>query len=553
LAPDATNTPSRNRFRKVRKRSLKLEHFSRLSRKITNLGTSELLRKGRFAAIFINVTVLIGAMSCWAETPKPAFPEAQGGGATSVGGRGGVVLEVTNLEDTGPGSLRACVEATGPRTCVFRVAGLITQHSDLSVNKAFLTVAGQTAPGEVILGGPGNKGFTLRVSTHDVVIRYLTISADDLSTPSGPSTGTIGFAVVNGNNYNIVLDHVTSRWAGNKMWITSSNYVGPNRSITTSWSLFYEPHAGHPVGPGTAGNPQGCPTAPPEPVLPNPCFSALETDIDFHHNVLVNISHRIPETDNRSVRWVNNLTFNWAFYAFAGLGGEALDIIGNKWVRGNLNGTAQAHEIHVTEKSPEVLGNPSIFVSGNIGPNQLDPNGEQYRMVSHISGENGYENGEIPDTWKRQAPLPSTEIPIVADSATNLDAILLPTVGNSQHLDCAGGWVKHRDDADSRIIAQYQSQGPGGFWPNGITTTGARALPLPTPEAPWQDRPVTHFTACTESLHDGIPDEWKEMQGLSTSKRDLFKSVASDGYTVLEHYLDGLPMPAVHGKREKHR
>ncbi len=145
----------------------------------------------------------------------------------------------------------------------------------------------------------------------------------------------------------------------------------------------------------------GCPNAAPDPDWRIPCFSSLETDIDFHHNMFVNISHRIPETDNKSVRWVNNLTFNWAFYAFAGLGGEALDIIGNKWVRGNLNASAQAHEIHVTEKSPEVLGNPSVFVSGNVGPNQSDPNGDQYLMVSHISGENGRENGPIPDSWKR--------------------------------------------------------------------------------------------------------------------------------------------------------
>jgi pectate lyase len=483
---------------------------------------------------------------------KPAFPEAQGGGAASLGGRGGVVKEVTSLEDSGAGSFRACVEAKGPRTCIFRVAGLITQHSDLTVNNPFLTIAGQTAPGEIILGGPGNKGFTLRVSTHDVVIRYITISPDDLETPSGPSTGTVGFGVINGNNYNIILDHVSSRWAGNKLWITGSNYVGPNRSITTSWSLFYEPHAGHPVGPGTAGNPVGCPNAAPDASLANPCFSSLETDIDFHHNVFVNISHRIPETDNKSVRWVNNLTFNWAFYAFAGLGGEALDIIGNKWVRGNLNSSAQAHEIHVTEKSPEVLGNPSVFVAGNLGPNQSDPNGDQYLMVSHISGENGHENGPIPDSWKRTAPLPATDFPIITDPATGLDAILLPTVGNSQHLDCNGRWVNHRDGADTRIIEQYQSNGPGGFWPNGITVTGRAALPLPTPAPQWQDRPVVNGEACSESLHDGIPDQWKKLQGLSTTERELYKSVAPDGYTVLEHYLSAIPVKPVRDKNRKH-
>ena len=202
------------------------------------------------AAIGASLIAMGSLAPCRAQ--KPAFPEAQGGGAASLGGRGGVVKEVTSLEDSGAGSFRACVEAKGPRTCIFRVAGLITQHSDVTVNNPFLTIAGQTAPGEIILGGPGNKGFTLRVSTHDVVIRYITISPDDLETPSGPSTGTVGFAVINGNNYNIILDHVSSRWAGNKLWITGSNYVGPNRSITTSWSLFYEPHAGHPVGPGTA-------------------------------------------------------------------------------------------------------------------------------------------------------------------------------------------------------------------------------------------------------------------------------------------------------------
>jgi pectate lyase len=483
---------------------------------------------------------LIGANLSLAQ--KPAFPGAQGGGAAAVGGRGGAVLEVTTLDDSGPGSLRACIDAKGPRTCIFRVAGLITQKSDLTANNPFLTIAGQTAPGEIIIGGPGNKGYALRVSTHDVIVRYVTFSPDDFATESGPSTGTVGFGIVNGDNYNIVLDHVTTRWAGNKMWITTSNYVGPNRSITTSWSLFYEPHAGHPVGPGTAGNPKGCPDAPPDKNLENPCFSSLETDIDFHHNVFVNISHRIPEISNRSLRWVNNLTYNWAFYAFAGLGGEALDIIGNKWARGNLNASAQAHEIHVTEKGGNILSDPSVYVSGNIGPNQSNPNVDQYAMVSHITGENGREDGPIPQRWKRYGPLPPTQFPIVVDPVQNLDAILLPTIGNSQHLSCTGAWIDHRDDADNRIINQYKSQGPGGYWPNGGTATGRGALPIPSPTAAWQDKPVISGKACVESQHDGIPDEWKKQQHLSTTKRELHKTLASDGYTILEHYLSGTPV-----------
>ena len=494
-----------------------------------------------FVRVSLSIVFLLNVATI-SSAQQPAFPGAQGGGAAAAGGRGGAVLEVTTLDDSGPGSLRACIDAKGPRTCIFRVAGLITQKSDLTANNPFLTIAGQTAPGEIIIGGPGNKGYALRVSTHDVIVRYITFSPDDFATPSGPSTGTVGFGIVNGDNYNIILDHVTTRWAGNKMWITTSNYVGPNRSITTQWSLFYEPHAGHPVGPGTAGNPNGCPNAAPDKSLDNPCFSSLETDIDFHHDMFVNISHRIPEISNRSLRWVNNLTYNWAFYAFAGLGGEALDIMGNKWVRGNLNAAAQAHEIHVTEKSSNIPGNPSVFLSGNIGPNQSNPNGDQYTMASHITGENGREDGPIPQSWKRYGPLPPTPFPIAVDPVANLEAMMLPTIGNSQHLSCTGAWVDHRDDADNRIINQYKSQAPGGYWPNGGTATGKGALPIPSPTQDWQDKPVINGKACVESQHDGIPDEWKKQQHLSTNKRDLHKTLASDGYTILEHYLSGTPV-----------
>jgi hypothetical protein len=79
-----------------------------------------------------------------------AFPGAEGYGAKSVGGKGGRVIEVTNLNDSGSGSLRACIEARGPRTCVFRVAGYIDLESEIIISHPYLTVAGQTAPGDGI-------------------------------------------------------------------------------------------------------------------------------------------------------------------------------------------------------------------------------------------------------------------------------------------------------------------------------------------------------------------------------------------------------------------
>jgi pectate lyase len=494
-------------------------------------------------------------------TPTPssspaAFPGAQGSAASSLGGRGGAAIEVTNLNDAGPGSLRACVMASAPRTCIFRVAGLFPVTSaDLRFSSPFLTVAGQTAPGEVILGGPNTGGALFGVSTHDVILRYVTLSPDNFNTPSGPDTGTTSIWIVNcpgngskttGGCYNVMIDHVTTRWSGNKSWITTSNFTpggknangsGPNHDITTQWSLDYEPHEGHPVGFGTATDETCVGTR-----ANGNCLSPYEVNIDFHHNLLVNVHHRIPENSNGSTRWINNVIFNWGWYANEWLGAEIIDAINNKYITGNLNSGAQAFPIHFTTNSPEMSGAPSVYVAGNIfgGHGANTVNSDQYgQLVNQITGENGNETGAIPGSWARPAPMPaSNAFPIIADPAANLDAVLLPTVGNSQHLDCDGNWVSHRDPADTRIIAQYQSGGSGGYWPNAVTFTGQATIPQPT--ADWQDSAVVNGTPCVESLHDGIPDQWKKNHNLSATNPNLYKTVdAKTGYTYLEEYLAG--------------
>jgi hypothetical protein len=489
--------------------------------------------------------------------PCPAFPGAAGGGAASLGGRGGVVMEVTNTNDSGTGSLRACVQASGPRTCIFRVAGVFNITSgDNYAGNPFLTIACQSAPGEVIIGGPNSNGAALRISTHDVVVRYCTFSPDNVNTPSGPDTGTVGITIVNcagdgtltaGGCFNIITDHVTTRWSGNKSWITTSNFTpavngngngdGPNHSITSQWSLDYEPHEGHPVGFGTATD-ESCVGTRANPA----CLSVYETDIDFHHDLFVNVDHRIPENSNGSTRWINNIVYNWSYYANEWLGAEIIDDINNKFVQGNLNPSAQAHPIHFTTNSPEMSGAPSVYVAGNTfgAAGSSTVASDQYgTLVAQITGENGDETGSIPSSWERSGAMEaSNAFPIVPDPTGILDTLLLGTVGNSQHVDCNGNWAAHRDAADQRIVTQYQNGGSGGFWPNGVTYTGLSTFPTPT--GGWQDNPITNFTVCQESLHDGIPDQWKTINGLSTTDPNLYNRTAPNGYTYLENYLNGV-------------
>ena len=112
-----------------------------------------------------------------AAEPLPAFPGAEGAGSTTPGGRGGRVLFVTTLADSGPGSFRAACEAEGPRIVVFRVAGTIALKSPINVRHPYLTVAGQSAPGE----GVCLRDNTFGISTHDVVVRFLRSRLGDVS------------------------------------------------------------------------------------------------------------------------------------------------------------------------------------------------------------------------------------------------------------------------------------------------------------------------------------------------------------------------------------
>ena len=149
----------------------------------------------------------------------PAFPGAEGAGANALGGRGGAVLFVTNLEDYQPGketpipgSLRAAVDTKGPRTILFRVAGTIPLKATLSVSNPFVTIAGQSAPG----GGICLKNHGMNVNTHDVIIRHLRIRPGDevgrALAKEGKDWSTDALSI-NTPSRDVIIDHCSMSWA----------------------------------------------------------------------------------------------------------------------------------------------------------------------------------------------------------------------------------------------------------------------------------------------------------------------------------------------------
>lgn len=142
------------------------------------------------------------------------------------------MLRVVHLGDSGPGSLRAAVEATGPRTVVFDIGGEIRLASPLTVRRGRITLAGQTAPG----GGITLRGQPLIIAADDVVIRHI-------RSRLGDEDGVEADAVSITRGRRIILDHISASWSIDETLSVGSRYDPPERGIydvTVQWSVIAE-------------------------------------------------------------------------------------------------------------------------------------------------------------------------------------------------------------------------------------------------------------------------------------------------------------------------
>ena len=214
-----------------------------------------------------------------------AFPTAEGFGAAAKGGRDGDLYHVTNLNDTGPGSLRAAIQtATGPRTVVFDLSGTIQLASTLSINKPFLTLAGQTAPGD----GITVAGWTTRVvNTHDVIVRYLRFRAGDANCPRMQDD-----SLQVDRSQDVILDHVSASWSIDEtLSVTNSDRITVQWSFITS-SLNLSCHEKGEHGYGSL-------------------LRYGDGHVSFHHNLYAHHRSRNPRLgDNIGLDFVNNVIYN---------------------------------------------------------------------------------------------------------------------------------------------------------------------------------------------------------------------------------------------------
>ena len=250
----------------------------------------------------------------------PAFPGAEGFGAISKGGRGGQVLEVTTLADSGPGSLRAALEADGPRMVVFRVAGIIELEDAIHIQHPYLTVAGQTAPGGgILLKGRDNTLLRLRKGVHDVVIRYLR-----LRNGSGKADGSGYDNLMITGAHNVVMDHVSMSWSTdeNASMHRKATYE-PIYNITVQRSIMAEGLAGHSNGMLVAGDADYS--------NPNQIVEAWRgvSNLSIHHNLFAHNTHRNPRVKSGGAQVINNVIYNWKHRIGMTTRGSVIDMINN--------------------------------------------------------------------------------------------------------------------------------------------------------------------------------------------------------------------------------
>ena len=516
----------------------------------------------------------------------PTFPGAEGFGAVTVGGRGGEVYHVTNLNNSGPGSFREAIEAEGPRTVVFDISGIIHLTEELHITNSNITIAGQTAPGDGIIISGETTSMTNNVS--DVLIRYIRFrrsyaDGDPFENQQGDHC-LVGMDA----KKNIMIDHVSASWGlDENMSIyrcvrTGTTSLYPTNNITIQWCIISE-----------ALNPDGH------------AFGATwgGRGSNQHHNLLAcNVGRNPSISFSDFMDYRNNVIFNWRDRSMDGGGDEAhVNVINNYYKPGpatgyNWNWSLPAPELKVRIVKPEIrtwdnaeaLGldkktryaGPGVvgywYVDGNVMEGHPEVTNDNWEGMSLVDGT--YYRGvqwdavvqpypgigpELTDTfpeWKGDymndhlewvkvdAPhthVETPEYPNDPDDGTNGELFVMPDLpviatqtayGAFQSvLEGAGAIYPVRDTVDTRTVDMVAT---------GIATSGSRSNGIinhPDEVGGFPTISVVQRPSDWDTDQDGMPDAWEIVRSLDPSDdSDRNDDYDDDGYTNLEEYLNDI-------------
>jgi hypothetical protein len=466
----------------------------------------------------------------WAAKPEDlpqskiaAFPGAEGGGAFSFGGRGGKVYVVTSLADSGPGTFRWACEQGGARTVVFNVAGIIQLKSPVIIRAPYITIAGQSAPGD----GVCIAGESVWINTHDVVVRYMRFRR-------GATEVTRRDDALGGNPVgNIMIDHVSASWGlDENMSIYRHVYDRggtkqeklPTVNVTIQNSIFSEAldTYNHAFGSTIGG-----------------------LNSTFMRNLWANNIARNPSVGMYGdFGFVNNVVFNWwNRSADGGDNNSKYSFINNYFKPGPITPKDKpiGHRILKPESGRDAK-NASTFGKAYVTGNIVEGN----EKVTADNWAGGVQIEDMEDAGKH------TEAIRVNDPMPMAKVSLLATKDAYNYvLENAGAALPKRDAVDKRIIETVKT-GKISYVEGGKTHIGDKFIKRRLPDDSYKQGIIVHpsqvggypeykGTPYKDSDGDGMPDVWETKHGLnSKSAADASQDRDKDGYTNIEEYLNSL-------------
>lgn len=415
-----------------------------------------------------------------------AFPTAEGFGAGALGGRGGKAIYVVNTNETGPGSLRACVEASGPRICIFRTGGtIVLRDRSLVVRNPFLTIAGETAPGGgiAIRNGEAQTRPSLEIMTNDVIIRHIRLRPGPHAVEACCSGG---LGMYSKAAKDIMLDHISASWGADE---TIDSEDASN--FTWQWGIASEPLLRG--GPGKKNRAR------------NMLFTK-GGDVSVHHSLFAFGQFRNPlikmKIPGAVADVVNNVFFSPKWQYVLSFGDEwariQANVVGNYKIAGEKQ--RNDHMVHLFEESGR---GHSIYVRGNYD--------EPYR-----TGHGQDEGLVLTEEQRRFVSATAFDAPAVRASA--------PEIAYEEVLANAGATKPERDAVDRRIVEAVKNR-RGRLLENDPSDVGG--WPQLDAGVPYQDSDM-----------DGISDDWEAENGIDPNDAgDGPQDMDGDGWTNLEAFL----------------
>ncbi len=485
----------------------------------------------------------------WASRPYdlmqaeiPAFPGAEGGGMYTQGGRGGKVLTVTNLNDSGEGSFRWACEQGGARIIVFNVSGIIRLKTPIVVRAPYVTIAGQTAPGD----GVCIAGQTFQIDTHDVIIRHMRFRRGE--TMSWHREDAFGGNPVG----NIMIDHCSCTW-------------GLDENISF-YRHMYDPSEGY-----YQARSEKLPTV--NVTIQNTISAkALDTynhsfgstlggeNASFMRNLWSSNMGRNPSVGwNGVFNFVNNVLFNWHLRTVDGGDYTAMfNMINNYYKPGPATpkGTPVSHRILKPEagrsKHPyKQYGR--VFAQGNIVEGSPKVTADNWN--GGIQVENKHNTGDYTQQMRAYKPFPMPYVKIM--SANEAYDYVLNNVGAT---------IPCRDKVDEIIVNEVRtgeiyyekklpkknpygdtwglaekSQNEDGSFRHRRMGNDSYKVGIITDPCQMGGYPEYKGEPYVDTDKDGMPDDWERKNGLNPNDAsDANGDLTGDGYTNIEKYINGI-------------